>query len=91
MNIPKEVILDLLAVYLAGEASPATRAWLEQYLAEDPELADRVRRQGLESFNHSSQPPVRPELELRTLKRTRRLMTQLRWLFASAWHSQRSL
>ena len=33
MSIPKEVIVDLLPVYLAGEASPATRAWLEQYLA----------------------------------------------------------
>ena len=28
MSIPKEVILDLLPVYLAGEVSPATRVWL---------------------------------------------------------------
>ena len=84
MNIPREVILDLLPVYLAGEASPETRAWLEQYLARDPELADRVRRQRSESFNDSSLPHVPPELELRALKRTRRLMTQLRWLFGLA-------
>lgn len=81
MSIPREVILDLLPVYLAGEASPATRAWLEEYLAQDPELADRVRRQRTESFNHASLPPVPPELELRALRRTRRAMTQLRWLF----------
>ena len=88
MSIPKEVILDLLPVYLAGEASPATRAWLEQYLAQDPELADRVRRQRTESLNHSLLPPIPPELELRALRRTRRMMTQLRWLFGlGMWFS----
>ena len=46
MNIPKEVILDLLPVYLAGEVSPATRAWIEEYLAQNPELAERVRITG---------------------------------------------
>ena len=81
MNVPKEVILDLLPVYLAGEASPATRAWLEEYLTTDPELADLVRRQQSEGFTHAPLPPVPPELELRALHRTRRIMTQLRWLF----------
>ncbi len=80
MSIPKEVILDLLPIYLAGEASPATRAWLEEYLAQDPELADRVRRQRTEGFNQAL-PPLPPELELRALRRTRRMMTLLRWLF----------
>jgi anti-sigma factor RsiW len=80
MSIPKEVILDLLPVYLAGEASPATRAWLEEYLAQDPELADRVRRQRTENLDHTL-PPLPPELELRALRRTRRMMTLLRWLF----------
>jgi len=74
------VILDLLPVYLAGEASPATRAWLEEYLAQDPELADRVRRQRTESLDQTL-PPLPPELELRALRRTRRMMTLLRWLF----------
>jgi anti-sigma factor RsiW len=81
MSIPKEVILDLLPVYLAGEASPATRAWLEEYLAQDPELADRVRRQWTENLVQASPPPLPPELELRALRRTRRMMALLRWLF----------
>jgi anti-sigma factor RsiW len=80
MSIPKEVILDLLPVYLAGEASPATRAWLEEYLAHDPELADRVRRQWTESFDQPL-PPLPPELELRALRRTHRVMALERWLF----------
>jgi anti-sigma factor RsiW len=81
MSIPKEVILDLLPVYLAGEASPATRAWLEQQLAQDPDLADRVRRQRTETLDQPSTPPLPPELELRALRRTRRMMALVRWLF----------
>jgi hypothetical protein len=66
MSIPKEVILDLLPVYLAGEASP--------------ELAERVRQQRTQSFDQAL-PPLAPDLELRALRRTRRMMTLLRWLF----------
>jgi len=83
MSIPKEVILDLLPVYLAGEASPTTRAFLEQYLAQDPELAEQVRRQRAESFGSLAPPPLPPELELQSLRRTRQIMTRLRWLFAA--------
>ena len=81
MNVPKEVILDLLPIYLAGEASPATRAWLEEYLANDPDLADRVQRERTKIFNHAALPQASPDIELRALQRTRRMMTQLRWLF----------
>ena len=80
MSIPKEVILDLLPIYLAGEVSPATRAWLENYLALNPELAEQVRQQRSQSFDRAL-PPFPPELELRTLRRTRRTITLLRWLF----------
>ena len=80
MSIPKEVILDLLPVYLAGEASPATRVWLEEYLAQDPELAAQVHRQRTGTFDQPL-PSLPPELELRALRRTRRMMTLLRWLF----------
>jgi len=84
MNVTREVILDLLPLYLAGEASPATRALVEEYLKEDPELAQRVRRQGAESFDRAAPSELPPELELRSLRRTRRLLGWQRWLFALA-------
>ena len=34
MNVTREVILDLLPVYVSGEASPATKALIEAILAE---------------------------------------------------------
>jgi hypothetical protein len=49
-NVTREVILDLLPVYLAGEASPATRTLVEEYLKQDAELAQRIRVQWADSF-----------------------------------------
>lgn len=84
MKIPNEVIQDLLQIYMAGEASPATRAWVEEYLARDPELAQQVRRGALDDLGQSLPVLVPPELELRTLKRTRRMIGLLRWMFGWA-------
>jgi len=39
MEISRNVILDLLPLYIADEASPETRALVEEYLDTDPELA----------------------------------------------------
>ena len=45
MKITRDVINDLLPVYLAGEASADTRALLEDYLRDNPALAAEVRSQ----------------------------------------------
>jgi len=49
MNVTREVIVDLLPVYYSGEASPATRSLVEEYMKQDPELSQRVRLQWAES------------------------------------------
>jgi hypothetical protein len=79
MNVTREVILDLLPLYLAGEASPGTRALVEEYMRQDPELAERVRLQTADPF--AAMPSaLSPDLELRSLRRTRRLLGWQRWL-----------
>ncbi len=40
MKITRDVILDLLPLYLADEVSAETRALVEKYLETDPELAE---------------------------------------------------
>ena len=40
MRITRNVILDLLPMYLADEVSAETRALVEQYLETDPKLAN---------------------------------------------------
>jgi hypothetical protein len=85
MKVSRDVILDLLPLYLAREASVATRALVEQYLSQDVALADQIRLQvtaGLGDSPTSVELP--PELELRSLGRTRTLLRRQRLLFGIA-------
>jgi len=81
MNVTREVILDLLPVYLSGEASPATRALVEEYMKQDPDLAQRIRVQWADNFAKAVPSALPPDLELRSLRRTRSLLSWQRWLF----------
>jgi hypothetical protein len=81
MNVSREVILDLLPLYLAGEASPASRALVEEYLKQDGELAQRIRLQWEEGLKRAAPSGLPPELELRSLRRTRNLLAAQKWLF----------
>ena len=85
MKVSREVILDLLPFYLAGEASPQTSALVEEYLKHDAELRSQVDRDGMKHLMASpaSEAALPVELELRSLRRTR---SMLRWLrVAYSW------
>jgi hypothetical protein len=81
MNVTREVILDLLPVYLAGEASPDTRALVEEYMAQDKELAQRIRVQWADNLEKITPAVLPPDLELRSLRRTRAIIGWQKWLF----------
>jgi len=82
MKITREVIVDLLPAYVSGEASPATRALVEEYISQNPELFEHVRR--LQSDDPLALPeiPLPPELAMRSLRRTKALLAWQRWLFS---------
>ena len=42
MNVTREIVKDLLPLYVSGEASADTRTLVESFLREDPELARLV-------------------------------------------------
>jgi len=44
MEITRDVILDLLPLYFAGEVSADTRSLIEEYLSSDQELAKFAER-----------------------------------------------
>jgi hypothetical protein len=48
MNVTRDVILDLLPLYLAGEASNDTRTLVDEFLLSDPTLARFARKQAPE-------------------------------------------
>ncbi len=70
MKITKDVILDLLPVYLAGEATPDTRSLVEEFLQHDVDLAQRIREQWTKGLGSAPPTSLPPDLELRTLRRT---------------------
>jgi hypothetical protein len=72
MTMTRDVIKDLLALYLAGDASADTRALVEDWLKTDRELARQVelaRRSVLPSV-----PPPPATVEKQALDRTRRFL-----------------
>jgi len=74
MTVTRDVVRDLLTVYLAGDASADTRALVEEHLERDPALkaeADGAAA-GRVSLPPTPQPP--PTAELRALAKTRELM-----------------
>ena len=83
MKVTRDVVRDLLPLYLAGEASPATRELVEEYLAQDPELA-REARSSQESLGLPAPPAPGPDVELASLARTRNLIALQMWLFGFA-------
>jgi hypothetical protein len=84
MTISRNVILDLLPLYLAGEASEDTRALLEQYLRDNPEFAATVRDRAEKTtalLASMQAPPPPPDHEKATLERVRRFnRNRTHWL-----------
>jgi anti-sigma factor RsiW len=75
MNITKDVITDLLPLYLAGEASPDTRRLLEDYLQQHPEFAADVQAAADRStalLQAAGTGAPLPDHEKATLERVRR-------------------
>jgi anti-sigma factor RsiW len=75
MNVTRDVILDLLPLYLAGEASDDTRALVDAYLERDLELA-RIAKQNSDLAARMAAPltPLPKEHELKTLERTKTML-----------------
>ena len=73
MKITRDVILDLMPLYVAGEVSEATRKVVEAYLATDEELqrlAERAEETGIKEVPMSNQK----ELSLEAYEKANRLM-----------------
>ncbi|CAG0947311.1 hypothetical protein ANRL1_03940 [Anaerolineae bacterium] len=69
MSISRNVILDLLPVYLAGEASEETRALIEEYLQSDKELAQMVTESKKTPLAENIKIPVNKDTEMESLRK----------------------
>jgi len=75
MKVTRDVVNDLLPLYLADEASDDTRQLVEEFLRNDPELDGRIRRARIAVDTLHGAPSAGKDLELKTLHRTRRMLS----------------
>jgi anti-sigma factor RsiW len=80
MEVTRNVIMDLLPLYLADEASPDTRALVAKHLESDPELA-RAARELAGSGAREVPVPLAKEAALQALLEARRLQYRRTVLF----------
>ena len=73
-QVSREVILDLLPLYFADEASEKTRALIEEHLESDADLA-RLAKQWQERLPAPPPPPVDTEAEAQAYHRAQRQIT----------------
>lgn len=72
MDITHPIISDLWPLYASGEASPETRALVEEYLASDPVFAKTLHESSGLTFGTTSGPDLPPGHELKTLAKIKR-------------------
>jgi anti-sigma factor RsiW len=71
MKVTRDVILDLLPLYLAEEASADTEALVREYLETDPELAEIAKKSAAMKLSERTPAPIRREKEMEAFKEAR--------------------
>lgn len=74
-ELTKDVILDLLPLYLAGEVSEETAALVKKYLEEDPELAETAKEMAKADALGKVPIPFKKETALETYNEAKKWMT----------------
>ena len=74
MAVTRDVILDLLPLYLSDEASPDTRSLVEEHLESDRDLA-RLANQWKDRLSEAPPAPVNPEAQALAYQEAKRRIT----------------
>lgn len=84
MNVSRDVIIDLLPLYLAGEVSEDSRQLVEHFLATDSALAKLVEQAKIDKWNGEIPVPLQKEDEMKSFEKTKQLLLQQRVLMGFA-------
>ena len=74
MDLNRNVIIDLLPLYLADEASPETQTLVKEYLDRDADLAQLARR-WKERLPDSPPAPLSPDAQALAYQQAKRQIT----------------
>lgn len=83
MNVTRQVVTDLLPIYLAGEASSDTKALVEEFFRQDPDF-ERIARSvaaPLETLRAATPIAASPERKKRDLESVLWGLRRRTWLF----------
>ena len=83
MKVTRDVVKDLLPLYAAGEAGPDSRALVEEFLRDDPELARLAESLRAQDLGAARAAPPRGA-GMAALQETRALLRRRTWLMALA-------
>ena len=72
-EVTKEVILDLLPMYLAGEVSAETAALVKKYLEADPELAETAKEMAKADSLNKVPIPFRKEAAMEIVSGSKKM------------------
>lgn len=84
MEVSPAIVSDLWPVYVSGDASPESRALVDAYLANDPELERALRESSGLALGVPGAPALSPDHELKTLALTKRRLWGYLWLLQLA-------
>lgn len=73
MKITRNIVLDLLPLYIAGEVSDETKIIVESFLETDPSLASMVEHASSIGFNEVPIPLSQEEI-METYKKANKMM-----------------
>lgn len=76
MTVTRDVVIDLLPVYMAGEASADTRKLVEEFIKKDPLFAAQVEFERGRAFSLPPTPPPATSSEKEALAATQRWLKQ---------------
>lgn len=76
MEITRDIILDLLPLYLANEASEDTNALVREYLEKNAELAGIAEKLKSDELPSVAPAPITREDEMEAYKEAKRLLFQ---------------
>ena len=84
MDITRNVILDLLPLYVADEVSSDTRALVEKYLETDPELANVAKQLEVMEKPRDIPVPLSQDDKMRAYRQARRQRLLITIIIAGA-------
>jgi ferric-dicitrate binding protein FerR (iron transport regulator) len=83
MNVTKDIINDLIPLYAANECSADTRALVQEYLQQNPQQAEELRRI-INTPIPRAVPSGKGLDEVRAFREARRRLRRRSWLMAAA-------